>query len=131
MYRAPGLLFFFFFSNTGCCCLVTSCLTLASPWTAACQAPLFMGFPRQEYWSGLPFPSPGDLTHPGIEPMSPAGESLPLSHLGSPFSSQHLLSITMRHEMSKRKEACRELPIQSIFNLFIRWLWHIFLPLSF
>ena len=35
-----------------------SCPTLATPWTAACQAPLFMGFSRQEYWSGLPFPSP-------------------------------------------------------------------------
>ena len=38
----------------------------------ACQAPLSMGFSRQEYWSGLPFPSPGDLPDPGIEPMSPA-----------------------------------------------------------
>jgi len=38
-----------------------------TPWTAACQAPLSMGFPRQEYWSGLPFPSPGDLPNPGIE----------------------------------------------------------------
>ena len=36
------------------------------------QAPLSMGFPRQEYWSGLPFPSPGDLRDPGIEPKSPA-----------------------------------------------------------
>ena len=52
--------------------LVTkSCLTLATPWTVACQAPLSMGFSRQEYWSGLPFPSPGDLPDPGIEPMSP------------------------------------------------------------
>ena len=41
-------------------------------WTAACQAPLSMGFPRQEYWNGLPFPSPGDLPDPGIEPVSPA-----------------------------------------------------------
>ena len=37
-----------------------------------CQAPMFMGFPSQEYWSGLPFPSPGDLPHPGIKPTSPA-----------------------------------------------------------
>ena len=45
-----------------------------------------MGFSRQEYWSGLPFPSPGDLPEPGIKPMSPAwqADSLPLSHLGSP-----------------------------------------------
>ena len=48
-----------------------SCLTLAIPWTVACQAPLSMGFSRQEYWRGLPFPSPGDLPNPGIEPRSP------------------------------------------------------------
>ena len=41
-------------------------------WTVACQAPLSMGFPRQEYWSGLPFPSSGDLPDQGIEPGSPA-----------------------------------------------------------
>ena len=44
----------------------------ATPWTTADQAPLSMGFSRQEYWSGLPFPSPGDLPNPGIEPRSPA-----------------------------------------------------------
>ena len=42
----------------------------ASPWTIACQAPLSMGFSRQDYWSGLPFPSPGDLPYPGIKPTS-------------------------------------------------------------
>ena len=47
-----------------------SCPTLATPWTVACQAPLSMGFPRQEYGSGLPFPSPGDLPNPGIERVS-------------------------------------------------------------
>ena len=49
-----------------------SCLTLATPWTVARQAPLSMGFPRQEYWSGLSCPPPGDLPNPGIEPLSPA-----------------------------------------------------------
>ena len=44
----------------------------ATPCTVAHQAPLFRGFPRQEYWSGLPFPSPGDLPDPGIQPRSPA-----------------------------------------------------------
>ena len=44
----------------------------ATPWTAAYQAPPSMGFSRQEYWSGLPFPSPGDLPDPGIKPGSPA-----------------------------------------------------------
>ena len=47
------------------------CPTLWDPWTAAHQAPLSMGFSRQGYWSGLPFPSPGDLPDPGIEPRSP------------------------------------------------------------
>ena len=47
----------------------------ATPWTVAYQAPLSMGFSRQEYWSGLPFPSPGDLPDPGIEPGSPALEA--------------------------------------------------------
>ena len=47
------------------------CPTLATPWTVACEAPLSMGFPRQEYWSGLPFPSLGDLPNLGIEPRSP------------------------------------------------------------
>ena len=42
-----------------------------TPWTVACQAPLSMGISRQEYWSGLPFPSPGDLPDPRIEPGSP------------------------------------------------------------
>ena len=44
----------------------------ATPWTVAYQAPRNMGFSRQEYWSGLPFPPPGDLPNPGIEPRSPA-----------------------------------------------------------
>ena len=43
-----------------------------TPWTGTYQAPPSMGFSRQEYWSGLPFPSPGDLPDPGIEPRSPA-----------------------------------------------------------
>ena len=44
----------------------------ATPGTVACQTPLSMGFPRQEYWTGLPYPSPGDLPDPRIEPRSPA-----------------------------------------------------------
>ena len=53
--------------------LVTkSCPILVTLWTVACQASLSIGFSRQEYWSGLPFPAPGDLPHPRIEPRSPA-----------------------------------------------------------
>ena len=48
---------------------------LATLWTVAYQAPPSMGFSRQEYWSGLPFPSPGDLPNPGTEPRSPALEA--------------------------------------------------------
>ena len=57
-----------------CCCLVAKLhLTLfLTPWTVAHQAPLSMGFSREEYRSGLPFSSPGDLSDPGIEPRSPA-----------------------------------------------------------
>ena len=46
--------------------------TLVTPWTVALQAPLSMGFPSQEDWSGLPFPSPGDIPDPEIEPTAPA-----------------------------------------------------------
>ena len=56
-----------------CCCLVANlCLTLATLCTVACQAPLFVGFPRQEHWSRVPFPPSGDLPDPGIKPSSPA-----------------------------------------------------------
>ena len=51
-------------------------LLLATPWTVACQAPLAMGFPRQEYWIGLPFPPPGHLPRPRIEPISPEAPEL-------------------------------------------------------
>ena len=51
-----------------------------TPWAVAGQAPLSMGFSRQEYWSGLPFPSPGDLPDPGIEPRSPALQAINVWH---------------------------------------------------
>ena len=52
-------------------CRDIPCSWIATSWTVAYQAPLSMGFSRQEYWSGLPFPSPGDNPNPGIEPGSP------------------------------------------------------------
>ena len=61
-----GIIFFF----------LLSCVRLfETPWTVAHQAPPSMGFSRQGYWNGLPFPSPGDLPDPGIEPRSPALEA--------------------------------------------------------
>ena len=73
------------------CCAVLSRSVVsdsATPWTVARQAPLSMGFSRQEYWSGLPGPPPGNPPDPGIEPMSPALQldSFLLSHRGSPSS---------------------------------------------
>ena len=64
-----------------------SCVRLfAIPWTIVCQAPLSIGFSWWEYWSGLSFPTPGGLSDPGIEPMSPVSpywqaDSLPLNHI--------------------------------------------------
>ena len=63
---------------------------LATPWTAVCQAPLSLGFSRQEYWGGVPFPPPGNLPNPGIEPESLTstalpGDSLPLMLPGMPY----------------------------------------------
>ena len=72
--------FFFFLAAKSCPTI------LQPPWTVACQALLSMGFPRQEYWSGLPFPSPEELSDSGIETESPAlqADSLPLGDQGSP-----------------------------------------------
>ena len=60
----------------------------ATPWTAVCQAPLSIGFSRQEYLSGLPCTPPGDLPNPGIEPRSPAlqEDSLPTEPPGKPHN---------------------------------------------
>ena len=80
----------------------------ATPWTVAYQASTSVGFSRQEYWSGLPFPSPGDLPDPGIEPRSPALEAdtltseppgkpssqITLAQYGSPRDSNTLLMIS-------------------------------------
>ena len=74
----------------GCACLLSPfshVWLFVTPRTVACQTPLSMGLPRQEYWSGLPFPSPGDLSDTGIELVSPAlqADSWSLSQLGSPL----------------------------------------------
>ena len=68
------------------CVLVARVWLFATPWPVACQALLFMGFLRQEYWSGLPFSSPGDLPHPRIERGSPAfkADSQPSEPPGKP-----------------------------------------------
>ena len=69
-----------------------------TPWTVACQTTLSMGFSRLQYWSGLPFPSPGDLPNPGIEPGSPAlqTDALPSEPLGKP---KWLTRLRVRHNL--------------------------------
>ena len=64
----------------------------ATPWTVAYHAPPSMGFSRQEYWSGLPFPSPEDLPDPGIEPRSPAlrADTLPSEPPGNTMKGVHV-----------------------------------------
>ena len=78
-----------------CVCVLSHVQLFATLWIIAHQAPLSMGFSRQEYWSRLPFPSTGDLLHPGIKPVSPASPALqadslslkPLGHLVRKISS--------------------------------------------
>ena len=67
-------------------CLLSRVWLFETPRTVACQAPLSMGFPRQEYWSGLLFPPPGGLPHAGTESTSPAlvGRFFTIDHPGSP-----------------------------------------------
>ena len=86
------------------CSTAKLCL-FVTPWTAAHQAPLSVGFSRQEHWSGSPFPSPGDLPNPGIEPRSPAlqADSLPTELQGKPLlegveatKSQRLCTVHLR-----------------------------------
>ena len=111
-----------------CVCDVYACAVAVSrvqlsviPWSIAQQAPLSMGFSRQEYWSGLPFPSPGDLPDPGMESGSPSWQvaSLPLSHLGSPYACVHALYISMQHVYTQiylfiHKYTCNSMNIFSL-----------------
>ena len=61
---------------TSVTCVYDQFCLFVTPWSVVLQAPLSMGFPRQEYWCGLPFPIPGDLSNPGIKPMSLASAAL-------------------------------------------------------
>ena len=89
-----------------------------TPWTIAYEAPLSMEFSRQEYWTGLPFPTPGDLPDPGIKPVSLASpalavDSLPLRHLGSPFQTFGLLKLVINLGFGSNSEC------KVFFRLFI------------
>ena len=106
----------------------------AIPWTVARQAPLSIVFPRQEYWSGLPFPSPWDLPDPGIQPRSPAlqVDSLPLSHLGSPtpkvstiqhipVSFQRIIVAELLESRMMKFWHMLEMVWESTFSLWLSW----------
>ena len=88
--------------SEACLLSAQSCPRLSlfeAPRTLARQAPPYMGFSKQEYWSGLPFPTAGNLPNPGMEPLSPACPALAgelLSHLGSPVINKYLLSVAHR-----------------------------------
>ena len=82
---------------------LSSTRLFATPWTVAYQAPPSMGFSRQEYWSGLPFPSPGDLPNPGITLGSPAleADTLTSEPLGKPQKGSVVASIKEEREMNR------------------------------
>ena len=87
-----------------------ACLTILwSSWTVAHQAPLSMGFPRQEYWSVLPFPSPGDLPDPGIKSASPALQAgyLLQHHWGSPQCDVVQSLSHVQHFVTPRTAECQ------------------------
>ena len=104
---------------------LSSAKLFATPCTVARQALVSMGFPRQGYWSRLPFPSPGDLPNPGIEPVSPTlqADSLPLSHLGSQsttyWSVTHFTKLDSHNCSGGNTFDC-------VNNLHLRGLSHIF-----
>jgi len=79
--------------NLQCVCALSHVQLFATLWTVARQAPLSMGFSRQDYWSGLPFPSPGDLPYPGLEPTS----------LASPVLVGRFFTTSTRQEAGKFK----------------------------
>ena len=101
-----------------CVCQSLSCVWLfTTPWTVVRQAPLSMEFSRQQYWSGLLFPAPGDLPDPVIKPRSPAlqADSLQSEPPGKPQS-------TPRYFPGQRDWFCRS-PISSKLSIFAWRLW--------
>ena len=104
-------------------------LTLANPWTVAHQAPLSMGFSKQEYWIGLTFPPPGDLPDPGIEPTSPpfAGGFFTTVPPGKPQLGASLSCKTCPEPMMELDRKTRQQPYfpveyKTSFSLSEAWL---------
>ena len=95
--------------------LLQSCLTLVTLWTVACQAPLSLGFSRQEYWSGLPCPPAGDLPDPGIEP----GSFIFLMSAGGFFTSEPPRKLLQRGLMGQNPGALNAVTKDQVLH----WLW--------
>ena len=96
-----------------------SCIRFSvTPQTVACQVPLSMGFSRQEYWSGLLFPSPGDLPNPAIKPGSPElqADSLPSEPPGNPYMRVNFITkiINVSRNKANRKELHKSLTEASL-----------------
>ena len=91
---------YIYYSYCGGGFVTKSCLTLVTPWAVASEAPLSVGFSRREYWSGLPFPSPGDLPNPGIKSRFPTqqADSLPTEQWGKPYSYYILTTVAVKNE---------------------------------
>ena len=87
--------------------------SFATPWTVASQAPLSMGFSRQEYWSGLPYPPPGDLPNPQIKSRSPTLQADPL--LSETPGKPSL--VTRKHEIELQHPTAQPLDCEKFFNL--------------
>ena len=112
------------------CCLISRVLVFASPWTGALQAPLSMGFSRQEYWGGLPPPSPGDLPHPGLEPASLVSPAL----AGRFFTSGTAWELSAGITYSNWETAASDKPMQDYgqsYNMKMRFApWGKYLNIS-
>ena len=95
------------------------CLTFVTLWTVTWWAPLSMEFSRQEYWSGLPFPSPGDLPDPGIKPRSPAlqADSLPTELRGKPLFISKLFTLYAKDSVWSGNSPLYVNPFQLILKL--------------
>ena len=102
------------------CWVVSVMSNSVTPWIVACQASLSMEFSRQEYWSGLPFPSPGDLPDPGIEPRSLAlqGDSLPSEPPGKLL---RLVRWTQLEDLSRRLIWSDFLLKRTNLTILLRW----------
>ena len=98
--------------------------SFATPWTTACQAPLSVGFPKQEHWNGLPFPSLGDLPDLGIKPESSAlaGRFLTTEPPGKPIKAQALFAL-FAHEL--------RIPVKLLTSYCCRLVFHRFMSCSF